>query len=136
MERVTVVRKILQRTSGATVAVLTGSFVSPACFAKRKDVANDTARCPFCAEEAQADIRHLFWQCKKRRAHGRPVDDLEARFGWPSNDRGLSNLEAMTLTVEDVWRHRRSAKGQWARKVFRPKGFRVKPLSSKRRRLA
>ena len=124
-KRIGLVRELLHHTDGAAAALITGSFTSPAAFAKRQDVPARFARCPMCNHD-QADQRHLFWSCALRRTTGRPADALQARFGWPRSRKDTKALEGMALTVEAVWSARHAVRGLCTTQVYRPKGFKLK----------
>ena len=79
--------------SGHTVAVMSGSFVSPCCFAVTSGLADDqndddefAGACPQCT--APADFQHWCRRCPAL-AHdvasleGIPTDPLLFRMGWP-----------------------------------------------------
>ena len=119
-------RKIVQQSTGATLAILIGSVVSPAAFAKRKNTPAQYTQCPQC-NASMADQHHLYWTCPNRYTRRAPRDALEARFGSPQSANDTSTLAQLTETVERLWeqRHRESAFGR----PYKPKGFtcRVKP---------
>ena len=112
--RVTLVRSLCQKAHGPELAVLLGSFWSPAAFGKRRDVPQHVAKCPWC-DVNPADQNHVYWECCHRLTSGQPADVLERRFGWPVRAINLSNLVALSATVDHVWKTRHAAKSPWAR---------------------
>ena len=64
-KRVTVVRKVARNSTGPQLAILLGSFYSPAAFSKRRDVPQSMSKCPWCNVE-MADQEHIFWNCPSR----------------------------------------------------------------------
>lgn len=104
--------------------VLTGAFVSPACFRRMKGEA--ILHCPFCADPALVPNQdHLLWHCPANALHaprlrllGRspfPVDELQPvqrRMAWPVspflapfNDQILAwFVEVRRIVLADRWR--------------------------------
>lgn len=80
LSRATLVRKIARASPGPQLAILLGSFFSPAAFSKRRDVHRNMSKCPWCDFE-MADQEHIFCNCSYRKTTRGPIDDLERRFG-------------------------------------------------------
>ena len=64
-ERFTFVRKLVQCSRGATLAILLGSIVSPAAFGKWRNTPAQYTRCPLC-NARMADQHHLYWTCPRK----------------------------------------------------------------------
>lgn len=103
--RFNLVRQTVKQSTGAQLAVLLGSVISPAAFSKRPTTAHEHTYCPLCSEH-MADLQHMYWSCPKRFTTSRPRDHLQARFGWPTNPTDIRTLEQLTQTVEVLWEHR------------------------------
>lgn len=116
-KRVTVVRNVARKSTGPQLAILLGSFYSPAAFSKRRDAPQSMSKCPWCNVE-MADQEHIFWTCPSRLTTRGPGDDLERRFGWPTGE-DLTNLVQMAQSVDAVWQQRHSTlDAPWTRQVY------------------
>ena len=120
-DRFNFVRSIIQKSMGATLAVLVGSVISPAAFAKLSGVRQKHTLCPMCSEP-MADLDHIYWKCPQRLTTTSPKDRLQSRFGWPLNGADLATLRQLSDTVELLWKDRHSDRDYGPRQYV-AKGF-------------
>lgn len=69
----TFVRKLVQRSRGATLAILLGRVVSPAAFGKWRNTLAQYTRCPLCNAH-MAGQHHLYWTCPRKFTTAAPRD--------------------------------------------------------------
>ena len=99
--RVTLARKIPQHTSSAAVAVLTGNFTSPACFAKRPlSAPNHRLMFDTCSGSASSAALQAELQMDWKLDLGGPRASCTSPTWRPW----------MALTVEDIWSRPHAAK--------------------------